>query len=871
LNDALRRLENAKTESAVAEIKEVPIQPLEPSVVSEAAKLTDGMIVLVHDLKNAAELNGQLGTVKGFMQESGRWVVELPCLGAGATRNILAINLEKVMSAEELPPVPDDDGDADAEAVAEAAAEAGEAEGERAVGDGRKKGYAASGKNWNYKVRAKLVEDIEKYTSDKTEVAKLLLSVARKLGAQEELRTEVNVAENSYNSELLLTRLGEARQTLKHHPAAVVRILDAAVAPACSNYDRLQKKYNMPKPKWREMKQAGGAAGVVGVKRTIEKLGKPNKVDDPDVLKVVEKELCINSQASSWLGVVPGRKKGQPRKLVKVRVLTALLSTIFFASHYLQRIVKLFTFRRICAKHFRHYRRARVKTDLCDHCETYRLKTVPRLRTACGEWRVSLNNICTDYWKVFNEDPRYETLVASQDHLATLDAMEDYICTHDQKHQDHRNRQDFPAKITHVEAGVLKQLRLHRKIVSSYEWHILAAARESGQARRDAEEPKPNEATGQGDFMEKVGIPQAHRQTSDMFHGSQRKTLSVFGFYIAQRNAEGKVEKTGVILVSDVVETTACYANLCVEQAVAHVKRLGELDMLRLRFDTGNHFRSYESLASFCWKIPHKYDQRTLVGYHVEKHGKCVCDSEIFSPCRRWTDEALANPKALIESEEQLVEVYRAGAERDMRGNPTGMKWIIELVKVPEEKPLTAKVLKFRGSTVEVTHVNRSYCWEAVVDKRYPCGIHLYNHIFTNMPDMPVDFRPIQPSMVLEDKCLERKSPTKKGAKQEKNDDNPDEPSLKPGQWRRGYWQDCTWRKPGLKPGEVNEIVRTYDDQAYILGKQFLGRRKKTAFEDEVAKAESRLDKAAARTRKRTATLTSLAPSLTDSSGSSGS
>ena len=72
LNDALRRLENAKTESAVAEIKEVPIQPLEPSVVSEAAKLTDGMIVLVHDLKNAAELNGQLGTVKGFMQESGR-------------------------------------------------------------------------------------------------------------------------------------------------------------------------------------------------------------------------------------------------------------------------------------------------------------------------------------------------------------------------------------------------------------------------------------------------------------------------------------------------------------------------------------------------------------------------------------------------------------------------------------------------------------------------------------------------------------------------------------------------------------------------------------------------------------------------------
>ena len=66
-----------------------------------------------------------------------------------------------------------------------------------------------------------------------------------------------------------------------------------------------------------------------GVKRTTEKVGKPNKVDDPDVLEVVEKELCINAQASSWLEVVPGRKNGLPEETCESTCLDRATQHIF--------------------------------------------------------------------------------------------------------------------------------------------------------------------------------------------------------------------------------------------------------------------------------------------------------------------------------------------------------------------------------------------------------------------------------------------------------------------------------------------------------------------------------------------------------------
>ena len=109
-----------------------------------------------------------------------------------------------------------------------------------------------------------------------------------------------------------------------------------------------------------------------------------------------------------------------------------------------------------------------------------------------------------------------------------------------------------------------------------------------------------------------------------MWHGAQRKTLSVFGAYIVQRSApSAPLETTYVFLVSDVLSKLSSYGNLCIKEALRHVKRLGTLSTLRCWFDTSNHFRSYENLHCFAVEVAEAYKQRTRVSYFVETHGKC--------------------------------------------------------------------------------------------------------------------------------------------------------------------------------------------------------------------------------------------------------
>ena len=72
-----------------------------------------------------------------------------------------------------------------------------------------------------------------------------------------------------------------------------------------------------------------------------------------------------------------------------------------------------------------------------------------------------------------------------------------------------------------------------------------------------------------------IQIPQANRASSDMLHGAQRKTLSVFGTYIVQRPTPGApLETTRVFLMSHVSSKLAAYTNVCSQDALKHVLRL---------------------------------------------------------------------------------------------------------------------------------------------------------------------------------------------------------------------------------------------------------------------------------------------------------
>lgn len=96
-----------------------------------------------------------------------------------------------------------------------------------------------------------------------------------------------------------------------------------------------------------------------------------------------------------------------------------------------------------------------------------------------------------------------------------------------------------------------------------------------------------------------------------------------------------------VVLVSEVLEKSALYANSCIERILQFIPDLGQLSALRWCFDSGNHFRSYESSHLLFHSIPQQYQQRSFCHYLVEKHGKGPDDSEIFARVRQWLREYL--------------------------------------------------------------------------------------------------------------------------------------------------------------------------------------------------------------------------------------
>ena len=163
---------------------------------------------------------------------------------------------------------------------------------------------------------------------------------------------------------------------------------------------------------------------------------------------------------------------------------------------------------------------------------------------------------------------------------------------HERRCQTIRQQAPQPQLINHVEGSLPKEAMLH--VVNAYTSHLAAAQMEQSQTRQLAAKLPRNCAYAHCDYMEKLPIPISNRETSDMSHGSTRKTISVFGMYLIECDAAGTRQTTAIILLSDVIELSAMFGNLCVRRALRHVKRLGSLDCLYLGLDAGNHFRSYE-------------------------------------------------------------------------------------------------------------------------------------------------------------------------------------------------------------------------------------------------------------------------------------
>ena len=349
--------------------------------------------------------------------------------------------------------------------------------------------------------------------------------------------------------------------------------------------------------------------------------------------------------------------------------------------------------------------------------------------------------------------------------------------THERYHRAARARAPEPWKIPHVEGKHVTELKLHLSIVQSYEHHLLSAAREQNSMRQIIDSLPPRTAYVHADFCENLGVPIAHNETSDMWHGASRKTLSIFGCYLMQWK-DGAIETTNIVYVADILEKSALFANLLIKQVVAdHVLGKGSLEEMIFCFDSGNHFRSYESAYTTMVEIPSLYQQPSTTRFLVEKHGKGPCDACIFSPIHRFLEEYCMRPDAFADSPEKIVEILNEAAARDMQNNPHGPKWHIQIPDLPRTRP-DAHVVQMHNA-----QINFSYCWQSILNKYTTHGIEIRNWFFSDSTSfVKVDFS-------VEPKIADYR------------------------EWKAGYFQDPSWRRPALSLGSDNSITRKHAAQ----------------------------------------------------------
>lgn len=235
---------------------------------------------------------------------------------------------------------------------------------------------------------------------------------------------------------------------------------------------------------------------------------------------------------------------------------------------------------------------------------------------------------CPGYWNPMLRKAKYKNLFVSHDYPTAGALLREIMLTvHERSCQDLRRSAPQPEAIQHMEGALCAECKLHMDIVASYEWHVAAAQMEQKSMRSLVQNPPPNSCYLHAGFCEKLPVPLSGSETSGMFHGAARKTLSIFGCYCVHTNASGEADVLAIILVSEVIQLSALFGALRLQKALEKVNSQ----------QCWHPGRAHSRIRQ--WN-PLPQRQRTRLNYLVEKHGKSMAaaDAEIFAAIRRWLD-----------------------------------------------------------------------------------------------------------------------------------------------------------------------------------------------------------------------------------------
>ena len=377
----------------------------------------------------------------------------------------------------------------------------------------------------------------------------------------------VVAADKECHCEPLVANIAAMRQAWKHVSLPVARALDGCVFSSGFSSKKIVSLGYVAQGDYKRK-----------LKRSLKKwsmkksVGRSSKVKDPKWQKLVKDALDFFSTPSSWTCVGPRKER------LQVRSLCARPTTILRSSPALHGHLSFRQFRSIHKLHFPQYKKARKKTDLCDHCVSYSKKILPRAKEFMQRAKADMEAVCPGYWHPVLKRTKFKSLFSSFDTSSSLTLVQEVLGPlHERCFQQVRAAAPRPEGVRHVEGALLTEARLHAEVVAAYEWHMAAAQLEQNNMRSRVENSGPSRAYCQFDFMEKLPIPISGSETSDQFHGSQRKTLSVFTMYAVERSRDGKRQVSAVVLVSEIIELSALFGSLCVLESLNHIQNSGSL------------------------------------------------------------------------------------------------------------------------------------------------------------------------------------------------------------------------------------------------------------------------------------------------------
>ena len=237
--------------------------------------------------------------------------------------------------------------------------------------------------------------------------------------------------------------------------------------------------------------------------------------------------------------------------------------------------------------------------------------------------------------------------------------------------------------------------------------------------------------------------------------------------------------------------------------------------------------------------------------FQGEQHGKGPVD-QLFGWGCCWIEDFLQQKP--IHGLKDLIQCYRAGAQAMVNSDPDGPKFYVAEFDPGEYRPDTRTFFHCPGFLI-----TRTYCLHTDLAPDCARGIRPRNKLFSDSQ-----------GKVLTGWFIEtRQHAGGEEEQQGEGDEHVEDVGADPKKWRRGFWNyERSWEGTGPKPGEINEVVRRHIAQksAPPVEKPF-----RSEIEKALSAAALRLQNAAIKKRRQSASLRHAAAAASASSSSSSS